>query len=132
MYLQKNGILLSRDVGIISFYSGQVNRIKLELQKAKLLDQIKAQTVYGFQGGEKEVIIISFARANKARSIGFLEDFRRLNVAVTHAKKALIMVGHQETLSRNEGHLGSMLKHLMANNNIHSCETIIPLLCSKQ
>ena len=126
-YLEKVGFTVKEDVGIISFYSGQVELLNQLLGDAKL--PIQSQTVDGFQGEEKDIIIISFVRANNAGKIGFLDDFRRLNVAVTRAKRCLIMIGNYESLSYDENHIGSMMKHLLQNHRIQS-ETVVEKLIS--
>ena len=59
-------------------------------------------TVDGFQGKEKDYIIISCVRANEQQGIGFLSDFRRLNVAITRARYGVFIIGHSPTLQRNE------------------------------
>jgi len=81
-------------IGIITPYDDQVNLIR-ELIEAK----VEVHSVDGFQGREKEVIIISFVRSNKNGEIGFLEDLRRLNVSLTRAKRKLIATGDSSTLS---------------------------------
>lgn len=83
------------DIGIISPYSDQVNIISNETN-------VEVKTVDGFQGGEKEIIIMSTVRSNKKGKLGFLEDLRRLNVAITRAMKKLIIIGDIETLSHND------------------------------
>jgi len=80
-------------IGVITFYRAQVALLKSK--------GIKAQTVDGFQGDEKDFIIISFVRANQKGSIGFVKDFRRLNVALTRAKYSLIMLGDAQTLEKS-------------------------------
>ena len=128
-YLKREGFALNKDVGIITFYSGQVETINKKLRDAKLYD-IVAQTVDGFQGDEKEIIIISFVRANKANNVGFLNDFRRLNVAVTRARRALIMVGDSQTLAADEI-LGSMLKHILQTKSLYKASYIEGEILSK-
>ena len=84
-------------IGIITPYKAQVKLLRKLFKERKI--KIEINTVDGFQGREKEVIIISWVRANKNKEIGFLEDLRRLNVSITRAKKKLICIGHSETLS---------------------------------
>jgi predicted DNA helicase len=80
-----------KDIGIISPYADQV---KLISEKT----DIEVKTVDGFQGREKEIIIISTVRSNEYGQIGFLKDLRRLNVAITRAKRKLIIIGNSDTL----------------------------------
>lgn len=88
-----------KDIGIITPYNDQVNLLENRLKNFKNLE---IKSVDGFQGREKEVIIISFVRANEEGQIGFLSDRRRLNVAITRARRKLIMVGHKETLEKDD------------------------------
>ena len=83
------------DIGIISPYADQVKLISD-------LTPVEVKTVDGFQGREKEVIIISTVRSNNNGNIGFLKDLRRLNVAITRAKRKLVIVGNRNTLESNE------------------------------
>lgn len=89
--------LFPDDIGIISPYEQQVNNLKSLLAGSG----IEIKTVDGFQGREKEIIIISMVRANTAGNLGFLTDYRRLNVALTRARKKLIITGHADTLKTN-------------------------------
>ena len=82
------------DIGIISPYADQVKIIQDETP-------VEVKTVDGFQGREKEIIIISTVRSNDNGNIGFLSDLRRLNVAITRAKRKLIIIGNRETLKNN-------------------------------
>lgn len=84
-----------RDIGIISPYADQIRLISEKTD-------IDVKTVDGFQGREKEIIIISTVRSNNNKEIGFLRDLRRLNVAITRAKRKLIIVGNKDTLSSDK------------------------------
>jgi predicted DNA helicase len=88
------------DIGVITPYLAQVKRIEKVCEDDGFVCEVKS--VDGFQGREKEVIIISFVRSNIDSSIGFLKDKRRLNVAMTRAKKKLIMIGDKTTLEAND------------------------------
>ena len=89
------------NMGIITFYSKQKQNISLELQNQKLdSSRVVVNTVDGFQGSEKDVILISCVRGGQG-GIGFLQDKERLNVALTRAKKTLIVIGNMKTLSTN-------------------------------
>lgn len=92
-FYQKLGID-DKDIGIISPYADQVSLLKNKTD-------IEVKTVDGFQGREKEIIIISTVRSNDKGKIGFLSDLRRLNVALTRAKRKLIIIGNKETLKTN-------------------------------
>jgi len=93
------------DVGVISAYSGQIARIRSQLGGSDVGDagQVTVDTVDSFQGGERDVIVISFVRSNDEGRSGFLETPeegpRRLNVALTRARKRLVLVGDWETLA---------------------------------
>ncbi|KAG5180012.1 AAA domain-containing protein, partial [Tribonema minus] len=63
---------------------------------------VLVHTVDGFQGGERDIIIMSFVRASAQRGVGFVADARRLNVAVTRGRHSVIMLGHCATLLRGD------------------------------
>ncbi|ABN67685.2 predicted protein [Scheffersomyces stipitis CBS 6054] len=84
-------------IGVISPYNAQVSVLKKIIQKGG--SRIEISTVDGFQGREKEVIIISLVRSNDNREIGFLKDKRRLNVAMTRPKRQLCVIGDLELMS---------------------------------
>ena len=83
-------------IGVISPYSVQVKHLRDELKEVILEKDI--QTIDGFQGQERELIIISLVRSNTDGTIGFLKDYRRMNVALTRAKKKLIVIGDSATI----------------------------------
>lgn len=84
----------TEDIGIITPYADQVKIIQDNTP-------VEVKTVDGFQGREKEIIIISTVRSNNNGNIGFLQDLRRLNVAITRAKRKLIIIGNKNTLKNN-------------------------------
>jgi len=83
-------------IGIITPYKDHEEYLK------SLIQDIEIHTVDGFQGREKEIIIISLVRSNPEEEIGFLDDIRRLNVAITRAKRKLIIVGDIGTLGKHD------------------------------
>lgn len=93
------------DFGIISPYRAQVRLIRKLLKWQKffrtLRHQISVNSVDGFQGQERDVIVISMVRDNEQGTIGFLHDLRRMNVAITRARMKLIVLGNADTLSRH-------------------------------
>ena len=89
-----NNGLSEDEIGIISPYADQVKIIQDRTP-------VEVKTVDGFQGREKEIIIISTVRSNSDGNIGFLSDLRRLNVAITRAKRKLIIIGNKDTLKHN-------------------------------
>ena len=90
------GELEKKDIGIITPYAGQVRAIRNSMSEK--LDGVEVRTVDGYQGREKEVIIFSCVRSNSERNVGFLSESRRLNVALTRAKRGLIVIGDPDTL----------------------------------
>lgn len=87
------------DIGIISPYSAQVKLLRDALLRERTPASVEVNTVDGFQGREKDIIIISAVRSNKEKKVGFLSDWRRLNVALTRSRLLLIMVGSEVTIS---------------------------------
>ena len=102
----KDRILYERlDIGIISPYKGQVHLLRKMLRKDSywkpLRHLISINTVDGFQGQERDIILISMVRQNEQGQVGFLADLRRMNVAITRARMKLIIIGHSPTLCRH-------------------------------
>jgi superfamily I DNA and/or RNA helicase len=85
------------EIAVITPYGAQV-RLLRELLRAT---SVEVDTVDGFQGREKEAVIVSFVRANTRGEIGFLSDVRRINVALTRARRKLILIGEAATLSQH-------------------------------
>jgi regulator of nonsense transcripts 1 len=91
----------AEEIGVITFYDGQRGFILQYLQKTCSVDyaeKVEVMSVDGSQGREKGFIILSCVRANKKLGVGFLEEFRRLNVAMTRAKFGLAVCGNLATL----------------------------------
>ncbi|MFB6204145.1 MAG: IGHMBP2 family helicase [Candidatus Nanohaloarchaea archaeon] len=88
------GGLEEGQVAVISPYEDQVDLIDRKLGR----EDLEVDTVDGFQGREKEAVIISLVRSNEQNDIGFLKDVRRLNVALTRAKRKLVVIGDSSTL----------------------------------
>ncbi len=91
------------DVGIISPYRAQVQYLRRLVQKRESLKpfrrSISVNTVDGFQGQERDIILISLVRSNDEGQIGFLRDLRRMNVAITRARMKLIILGDSGTMT---------------------------------
>ncbi|MBX9853263.1 MAG: IGHMBP2 family helicase, partial [Cytophagaceae bacterium] len=90
-------------IGIISPYKAQVNLLKEKYAQAELKNvcKVSVNTVDGFQGQERDIIYISLVRSNDRAEIGFLNDIRRMNVAITRAKKKLVVIGDSGTLTKH-------------------------------
>ena len=90
-------------VGLISPYQEQVKFLATAIASDPVLNNdaidLTVNTIDSFQGQERDLVVISLTRSNAARNIGFLSDIRRLNVAITRAKKKLIIIGDSSTLS---------------------------------
>ena len=93
------------DVGIISPYRAQVQYLRRLLMKREYFKPfrrlISVNTVDGFQGQERDIIVISLVRSNDEGQIGFLRDLRRMNVAITRARMKLIILGNAPTMTRH-------------------------------
>lgn len=102
----KQRVLSERiDVGIISPYRAQVQYLKKLIKKYEFFKPyrrlISVNTVDGFQGQERDVILISLVRSNDEGQIGFLKDLRRMNVAMTRARMKLIILGNKDTMTKH-------------------------------
>lgn len=108
------------DVGIISPYRAQVQHLRRLLMKREFFKpfrrSISVNTVDGFQGQERDIILISLVRANEQGDIGFLLDLRRMNVAITRARMKLIILGDASTMTRHPfyRHLWKYVRELKA------------------
>lgn len=121
------------DIGVITPYNGQLDSLKQALLTSKDsegdsskcasldLHGIEIRTIDGFQGGEKECIILSLVRSNRDKNVGFLGDNRRINVAVTRAKRHLCIVCDSSTCGRDR-FLNSLLQHVSMKGEHRSVE----------
>ena len=106
--LLEPGDLTTRDIGVITPYNGQVRVLADLFEQAGGRNQgdryegLEIKSVDGYQGREKEVIVFSTVRANDTGEVGFLSDRRRLNVALSRAKRGLIIIGNPTTLRHNK------------------------------
>lgn len=108
------------DVGIISPYRAQVQYLKKLIKKYEFFKPyrrlISVNTVDGFQGQERDVILISLVRSNDEGQIGFLKDLRRMNVAITRARMKLIILGNKDTMTKHPFYK-KLWKYVEAINN---------------
>lgn len=114
------------DIAVIAPYAAQVRKlreifrnVKTESGEPSEVSNIEVDTVDGFQGREKEVVVISLVRSNAQCEIGFLKDYRRTNVALTRARRKLIVVGDSATLGADEFY-GSLFKYFESINAYRS------------
>lgn len=116
------------DVGVISPYRAQVQLLRRLIRKKEFFKPyrglISVNTVDGFQGQERDVIVISLVRANVDGQIGFLSDLRRMNVAITRARMKLMIMGDVPTMTRHPFY--RKLYEFIMENQTHGQ---VPLLC---
>lgn len=105
--LLKAGGVEAQGVAIVSPYSKQVQRLRIELATRRVRD-VRVGTVDSFQGQEVDVVVFSAVRSNSDNDMGFLRDPRRLCVAITRARSGLIIVGDQKVL-RTSHHWNALL-----------------------
>lgn len=99
-------------IAIVTPYNGQVELIKSLMAiddeyrslSARLPSEVEVKSVDGYQGRERDVIIFSAVRSNREGKVGFLSDWRRMNVALTRARSALVVIGDLDTLSEGDSH----------------------------
>lgn len=118
----KNRLIDERvDFGIISPYKSQVQLLRRLIKNEKELKQlfpyITVNTVDGFQGQDRDVILISMVRGNDEGRIGFLGDLRRMNVAITRARMKLIILGDTSTLSKTRFYR-KLIEHVTENGRM--------------
>ena len=106
----------SMTLGIVAPYAAQVELLK-EMWHARIVEgqvdgkvQVTIDTVDGFQGQERDGMIVSMTRSNDRGEVGFLSESRRIHVAQTRAKHACMLVGDSATLG-SDGYLGWLLEH---------------------
>jgi superfamily I DNA and/or RNA helicase len=106
-------------LGIITPYSAQVELLVKLAESSAVLEPlqrlISINTVDAFQGQERDAIVISFVRSNNTQEVGFLNDIRRTNVAMTRARKKLIMVGDSATLGSHPFYL-QLIEFMQSRN----------------
>lgn len=103
------------EIAVIAPYAAQVRLLRGRLDDSR----IEVDTVDGFQGREKEVVIIAMTRSNEIGEIGFLADTRRTNVALTRAKRKLIVIGDSATLATNSFY-ADMVEHFESTGSYKS------------
>src|SRR6266481_5191681 len=96
-------LLPPQDIAVISPYDAQVQKLRELLHD---VGDLEIDTVDGFQGREKEAVVVSLVRSNPEGELGFVADIRRINVALTRARKKLIVVGDSATIARHPFHDG--------------------------
>ncbi|KXB07078.1 hypothetical protein AKJ52_01010, partial [candidate division MSBL1 archaeon SCGC-AAA382C18] len=101
------------DIAVITPYGDQSDLIRRKIG----IESLEVDTVDGFQGREKEVVLISFIRSNRKGNVGFLDDVRRLNVAITRAKRKLVIVGDSDTVGTHETY-SRLIRYISKNGLI--------------
>ena len=100
-------------------YLAQRHALLNELRRRNLLSSgIFVNTVEGFQGNERDIMVISTTRSNVIGALGFLEDDRRMNVMLTRARKGLVIVGDRETLRKRKSTRWSEYMQWLDNNAV--------------
>ncbi|MDO9253900.1 MAG: AAA domain-containing protein [Bacteroidales bacterium] len=114
--LERNNIN-HKSYAIVSPYRKQCEKIKELLSEnyTNSFDSLEVATLDSFQGREYDIIILSFTRSSVDKTVGFLDDARRLNVALSRAKKKLILIGNVETLKSDRSHYDKYYSKLFAN-----------------
>ncbi|GIZ40224.1 hypothetical protein CKM354_000357400 [Cercospora kikuchii] len=102
--------LKPEDIAIVTPYNGQVGLLSQMLRER--FAGLEVGSVDGFQGREKEAVVVSLVRSNPEREVGFLAEKRRLNVAMTRPKRHLCVIGDSETIAKGSKFLKSWMSHL--------------------
>lgn len=118
------GELEPEHVGIVTPYRGQKELIQKLIASEEQFDGVEVNTVDGYQGREKEMIVFSSVRANEDGKVGFLADWRRLNVALTRAKRGIVVFGCTATL-RNDPVWNSWIEHVVATGGYRANQAVL-------
>ena len=114
LLLLKSGVKAS-DIAVISPYAAQVRLLRAvfssALEDVQDSASVEVSSIDAFQGREAQAVVISMVRANRARDVGFLADARRMNVAVSRAKRHVSIVGDHKTIT-NDAFLERLVKHI--------------------
>ena len=108
-------------VGIITPYKAQYRKLREALKDSRFKDSV--YTIDSIQGSEFDIVVFSFVRAFSNRSnktVGFLDDLRRLNVSLSRAKKKLILVGHLPTLKNPDAHIDTQIEGMVSPVEVFS------------
>ncbi|PIA16079.1 P-loop containing nucleoside triphosphate hydrolase protein, partial [Coemansia reversa NRRL 1564] len=108
----------AKDIALVSPYSGQVSLLQSMCEE---IEGVEIRSIDGFQGSEKEAVVLTMVRSNPEEAIGFLCDYRRINVAITRARRHLCVIADGSTISKE----GNFLKALIEYLN-HSAATRTP------
>jgi len=123
-----------KQIGVISPYSAQIRKLRKRLVELSgrlkensvfvitigidiAIEDIEVSTVDGFQGREKEAIILSLVRSNDIRELGFLTDYRRINVAITRARRHICIVGNSDMME-NDAFLSQLVSYCFENGQV--------------
>ncbi|MBK9781909.1 MAG: AAA family ATPase [Anaerolineales bacterium] len=113
----------AEDIAVISPYSAQVKLLRQKLSKTAAgdgsLSELEIDSVDGFQGREKEAIVVSLVRSNRDGDVGFLADTRRMNVALTRARRKLVVIGDSATITAHPFY-EKLVKYFEAVGAYHS------------
>jgi len=118
---------LAKQVGVITFYAEQAALLEKKIKLYPKLRKARISTVDGFQGDEKDIIIISCVRANYHGNIGFLKDFRRLNVAITRAKHALIIIGNVRNILKKSSDIAELFLNAKKRSLVYGRADLLEL-----
>ncbi|KAI4171767.1 MAG: hypothetical protein LQ343_004018 [Gyalolechia ehrenbergii] len=108
----------AEDVAVVTPYNAQVSLLRGAFKEKEGCEGVEVGSVDGFQGREKEAVVVSLVRSNGEREVGFLGERRRLNVAMTRPKRHLCVVGDSETVGKGSKFLKEWMEHLEENADL--------------
>lgn len=120
--LLKTG-LREQEIAVITPYNGQKELLQEHLREQ--YPHIDIKSVDGFQGGEREAVVMSLVRSNERREVGFLADTRRINVAITRARRHVAIVGDSDCVS-TDPFISGLLDHISMHGEHRSALEYLP------